>query len=669
MIDSLARAFVRPEKASLEPQKAVTGPGAAVMSWGLPISQATRGEHSMMREALTVYKVNRWVNRAENVISSRVGGVKWHLEDENGDEVNDDSPEQLRRVRDILEKPLLDDETARKYPSQPSTRRSLWGVSSRHMGLCNVAFWHLDEIDAAMQFPRRIFYIRPDRMYPRLDNSGTLVGWTVDKEAVGGGTDLSLEEVLPFYLDQPDRGFFGTGLVESVMGTMGLPAAIDRHAIDTLASGGRLPGIYSPKEQAGDDVFDRLVSDLRTIKEMPDSSKRDVVARAPIEFKPTAADMSSLNVIELSRMSRDDTLIHWGVPLSTIGGYTPQGLNGGETRKYDEAALWQNAVQFRIDGIQETAQMRLLDRLQKMGIYLQLVIEVPAFDDDSPRYETANKATSLPLTDNERRALVGLAPLPPAIGNVVRLPMNIVEVGVVEEDESSDVDAAKAKLNLRPVVDKLTPRLKKDLAKFLDQQKSEIVSKVRANAPHLSKKPGDAQKWWSDEWDAKLAKVLTPYANEIANLTAGQVSAALNTGKADFTDLTGNKVLQRLLSRLGTRIKGINETTREKVARAIREGVEAGDGAAQLGDRVEAAAAFDEYRAELIARTESARVLNESQIESYREFGVAKVVAIDGDDDPECSERDGKEFDLDDAMEISDHPNGTLDWSPVVGAA
>jgi SPP1 gp7 family putative phage head morphogenesis protein len=137
-------------------------------------------------------------------------------------------------------------------------------------------------------------------------------------------------------------------------------------------------------------------------------------------------------------------------------------------------------------------------------------------------------------------------------------------------------------------------------------------------------------------------------------------------GKAAFDDLVGNKVLQKLLSRVGLRIKGINETTRDKIAAAIKEGIEAGDGAAQLGDRVEAAAAFDEYRAELIARTESAQALNESQIETFREYGVEKVVAIDGDEDEECAARDGQEFDLDDALAIQDHPNGTLDWSPVV---
>jgi SPP1 gp7 family putative phage head morphogenesis protein len=124
--------------------------------------------------------------------------------------------------------------------------------------------------------------------------------------------------------------------------------------------------------------------------------------------------------------------------------------------------------------------------------------------------------------------------------------------------------------------------------------------------------------------------------------------------------------MEILLRNLKQRVKSINETTRDTIAQTIKQAIEDGVGAAELGDMVEAATAFDEYRAELIARTESARVLNESQIESFREFDVKTVRAIDGDDDEECAARDGKEFDIDEAMDISDHPNGTLDWEPVI---
>ncbi len=42
------------------------------------------------------------------------------------------------------------------------------------------------------------------------------------------------------------------------------------------------------------------------------------------------------------------------------------------------------------------------------------------------------------------------------------------------------------------------------------------------------------------------------------------------------------------------------------------------------------------------------------------------VEAIDGDGDEECAARDGQEFSIADADGIEDHPNGTLDWVPVL---
>ena len=58
---------------------------------------------------------------------------------------------------------------------------------------------------------------------------------------------------------------------------------------------------------------------------------------------------------------------------------------------------------------------------------------------------------------------------------------------------------------------------------------------------------------------------------------------------------------------------------------------------------------------------------NAAALDSYQELGVKEVEAIDGDDDPECAERNGKRYTLAEAAAIEDHPNGTLDWVPVLG--
>jgi hypothetical protein len=65
------------------------------------------------------------------------------------------------------------------------------------------------------------------------------------------------------------------------------------------------------------------------------------------------------------------------------------GLNSGETRKYDEAALWQNAVGPRLRTFRETLQFGLLDRFAALGKPVELELEEPEFDDEAPAYALA----------------------------------------------------------------------------------------------------------------------------------------------------------------------------------------------------------------------------------------------------------------------------------------
>ena len=84
------------------------------------------------------------------------------------------------------------------------------------------------------------------------------------------------------------------------------------------------------------------------------------------------------------------------------------------------------------------------------------------------------------------------------------------------------------------------------------------------------------------------------------------------------------------------------------------------------GELVRSWSGFDQYRAERIARTELMFAYNAAALDSYGSMGVTQVQAIDGDDDEECAERNGQVFSLADAEAIEDHPNGTLDWAPVL---
>ena len=120
--------------------------------------------------------------------------------------------------------------------------------------------------------------------------------------------------------------------------------------------------------------------------------------------------------------------------------------------------------------------------------------------------------------------------------------------------------------------------------------------------------------------------------------------------------------------RVGERITSISETTRDDISRLVESGISSGMSPAELGVSIREATAFNEARAEMIARTETMFAYNDAALSTYRELGAGEVQAIDGDKDEECAARDGRTFSVDEAFGIADHPNGTLDWVPIVPA-
>ena len=127
--------------------------------------------------------------------------------------------------------------------------------------------------------------------------------------------------------------------------------------------------------------------------------------------------------------------------------------------------------------------------------------------------------------------------------------------------------------------------------------------------------------------------------------------------------------VDRALNRGAARVTGINQTTRDAIAAIIAQAIEDGTDLLAVADSIEGLNLFDEYRSELIARTELMDAYNGAAIGAYGDAGFTMLEAIDGDGDEECASRDGQEFSVEEADSIEDHPNGTLDWVPVMDKA
>jgi hypothetical protein len=424
-----------------------TGPGAGALLTEYALSSVLkRTPQQVMAQAANLWREVAWIRVAERVISGTVAGspiaggegkVSWHLEDPDGETIDDEYKGEARALEayNLLCKPQANTDAPQKL-----TRRNMWNLTSRHMGVCGASFWYKDQCDA-YGIPRAYLYIRPDRLYPVIDDDGNLKCWALDADKTGKKPRrLEITDLVQFDLELPDEGFFGVGLVVSAINKIQFGQALDRHVTSVVASGGRLSGIISPKQGVidNDNIYQQLVRDWRNIAEQPEAAKRAQVVRYPIEFTKTTADMQQLEVVKLLQNNRDELIELWGVPLSQIGGNSPAGLNSGDVRKYDRAALIQNAVEPRCDVIAEVMQAEMDLWAPYLGWAPKFVFDIPQFSDDSARHDLVAKDVFVPLKGWERRAQIGLDPLGPdvldsqgrPIDDVVLVTNVMTEIGV-----------------------------------------------------------------------------------------------------------------------------------------------------------------------------------------------------------------------------------------------
>jgi hypothetical protein len=214
---------------------------------------------------------------------------------------------------------------------------------------------------------------------------------------------------------------------------------------------------------------------------------------------------------------------------------------------------------------------------------------------------------------------------------------------------------------------------------FLTEQQDRVVADIRRT---YSKVKSTERKAWAakadPEWfdaaaeDAALQKTLRSLY-----LAAGRGS--LQVVADSLNRVVPNRAVDRVLTDLleygGERIRDMNAKTLQAITIELAEGTRRGYTVGQLIDGVpgegfkgvlnvgmdNGVGVWGDARAETIARTETALSYNRAALDGYKEFRVTRVLAYDGDTDADCAARNGREFDIDDAFSIADHPNGTLD--------
>jgi SPP1 gp7 family putative phage head morphogenesis protein len=129
------------------------------------------------------------------------------------------------------------------------------------------------------------------------------------------------------------------------------------------------------------------------------------------------------------------------------------------------------------------------------------------------------------------------------------------------------------------------------------------------------------------------------------------------------------KGLQSLLDKSKVTIDGIKGTTLDQMGTQLAASLSQGLGAEQTANNL-LNVIDDSARAMVIARTETARAICDSNVSNYRENGVEQMQWITADPCDVCAENDGEIVNIGDTFSTGDeyppaHPNCVCDVSPI----
>lgn len=669
----------------------------------IPLSTMANTPQKKAAAYLSAYRVG-WFSKAGRRIAGDVSSLDFTVSEgdaEEGDtEAQVDRPDMsipferlgpIDQFQRLLEAPY-------RAPNGRvlMTGRQLLHKTTVHLDFAGNACWYL----AGGTLPDAILPISPARMWPSRNKQGELIGWVMDKDSPSGGVPFDTEEILWFSTGSADDDVWGTSVVESVYSQVPITDLMARHTATVLTTGGRLAGMLWPKERSlSEDEFLDAQRAYRNVVSDPDAGRRMLIFPEPMEYAAGASTPAELGIPELATLNRDEILTAFPISPYMLGVPEPGGLNSGETRREDRRDYWEGTIEPRADLIEETIQVGLLTRYEAAtGQTYDFSLDIPRLDDAPVLLEKAaayKGLVSIGLDPKESIKAVGLSHIkwlglpdlldPAKQAEAAQQAMD-AKLGDGSRAVVSDGNRRDNTSTQQVVVGKaikgredVASRHTSTIAGFLTEQRDRIVAAIRTSMPQAKAARKDAPVDW---WDAAAEDEALRRTLRVLYDDAGRTSLQVVADGLNRT--VPNKAVERVLADLteygGQRIADMNARTLQSIVMELAEGTRRGYSIAQLIDGVPAegykgvlnvgmdngVGVWGDARAETIARTETALSYNRAALDGYREFNVKRVLAYDGDGDPECAARNGREFEVSDAFGIADHPNGTLDWAPVI---
>lgn len=562
-------------------------------------------------------------------------------------------------------------------PATNLTGKQYLYLNTAYKELTGNSFWKIERIGKTVKLvPLISTCVTP------IVKDGKLVGY---KYVEGTATHIyKPEEVLHDRYVDPKRPYWGVGKLEKIARWVDTNAYAAEFQRLFYVNGSQFGGFIETEEESRDRIELIKAGLLNEHAGIRNAHKIAVLPKGS-KFSAATATMAEMQYTENDDRMRDKILSAFGVPKTLVGFTTDVNRAAIEGSEYI-FAQW--TVKPIADELVDFMNEYIVPMFDNTGAYYI------AYDDFVPenvelkiKERQAGLANQAYMSVNEVRATVGLPPISggdAVYGNPFGAPL-----GTPEEAESEDEKQVNRPMRVRDAIakenalDKIVNKIaevgptkfsKKNLEDDAVSHKR-FVSRVSDHQKILANKIRDIGKKQEKEVQEKLGRItkavsmsdLFDLESEIEIMIDGVspllkgllIEQALDeferqgfSGTFDSASERLKKIVEKAAKRLS---KSYNHTTLTLLKQAINDGLKNGEGLRELSERVAQVYEFSEqYRAAMLAHTESFYIANMGSLEAYRQSGVVQTIRWYTSEDERvcefCEPLNGEIIDIDESF-------------------
>jgi HK97 family phage portal protein len=545
--------------------------------------------------------------------------------------------------QEVFDGPLVD---FLDSPADHFTGKDFIYLTTIYKELAGNAFWEKKD--------KRLKPLIPTKVVPNVDD-GKLIGYKY-----GDGAkvrDLTLDAVLHDRYVDPAKPYWGVGKLQKIARWADTSSYVTEFLSRFFVNGAVFGGFIETEEEteariklikAGLANDHQGVRNAHKIGVLPKGSK----------YAKTTATMADMEMGATDDRYRDKILAGFGVPKTLVGLTTEVNRASAEAAEYVFAKYTVKPI---ADDLLAFLNVQVAPMLDSTGAYYFAYDEFVPVNQELQLKEREIALAKQPyMTVNEVRATVGLPPVQggdtvySAPGTPLGEPVVAPAAPSSPETEDEPKKAAPARVRANSRRERAFDRIASKAAEivaahhdpdeaahkafvarvedheklvadqvrdFNNRQEREVVQ----NLKHITKAVKKGDIFDAEREVSVMVDFVGPMLKGLMLEQAiEEFAAQAFAGTFDPSQPRIATIVDMAARRLA---KSYNRTTATLLAKALNDGIEAGEDLTQLTERVKGVYAYsDKVRAAAVARTEAFYIANEGSREAYRQSGVVKTM-------------------------------------------